>query len=268
MIVAETIRANEIDGATLLVLGEDEVVTLATSALDKKKLLGAFRELANDLGETRSVNDAGGSPEMRVAASPLRVSTRGWMDGVPSASPTSTERLPPVQGALPESPSSVSDDAEVRRLGLALSEAMEEVRLLLVSFLFDAENQANTVYGPQPLIFEAQAASAREPVSFYATFHSKRSCDGCARFSRTRPRKFWRKSRRWWQVLYRRRRQASSSSVVVVVVRRRHQSLLLSSSSSSSLVVVVSRRRRQASSSSGVVVVVSRRRRRRRRRRR
>mmetsp|Transcript_26475 Transcript_26475/g.85596 ORF Transcript_26475/g.85596 Transcript_26475/m.85596 type:complete len:559 (+) Transcript_26475:775-2451(+) len=54
--VAKAIRDNELDGATVLAMDEDDVTDLATG-LDRKKLLGGFRELKAALG--REVAEVG-----------------------------------------------------------------------------------------------------------------------------------------------------------------------------------------------------------------
>lgn len=48
-IIAHTIRENELDGATILALEEADVNDLVLSSLERKKLLGVFRELSSTL---------------------------------------------------------------------------------------------------------------------------------------------------------------------------------------------------------------------------
>ncbi|KAH8049321.1 hypothetical protein JL720_15628 [Aureococcus anophagefferens] len=48
--ICDAIRRHEIDGPTLLVLDAGDVAALAEASLDKKKLVGAFRELEAHLG--------------------------------------------------------------------------------------------------------------------------------------------------------------------------------------------------------------------------
>lgn len=48
-IIAHTIRENELDGATILALEESDVNDLVLSTLERKKLLGVFRELTSTL---------------------------------------------------------------------------------------------------------------------------------------------------------------------------------------------------------------------------
>lgn len=48
-IISQTIRENELDGATILALEESDVNDLVVSTLERKKLLGVFRELTSTL---------------------------------------------------------------------------------------------------------------------------------------------------------------------------------------------------------------------------
>ena len=55
--------------------------------------------------------------------------------------------------------------AAIERFGLELKQGMSELRALLVSFLFNPANQEDDpTYGKRPLLYQKEAAAARQPV--------------------------------------------------------------------------------------------------------
>lgn len=131
--IAETIRDNELDGATILSLDENDVKDLGKTGLDQKKLLGIFRETIGSL---------------------------------PSPTPTKKTRIV-FRGAEYDAAWERLNESErelATSLGREIEARIRAIEDLLASYLLDPKNQTrHPRYGQRPMLHEAKRQAERQP---------------------------------------------------------------------------------------------------------
>ncbi|KAH8053479.1 hypothetical protein JL720_14688 [Aureococcus anophagefferens] len=160
--ICDAIRRHEIDGPTLLVLDAGDVAALAEASLDKKKLVGAFRELEAHLGARRRQRRAAATA-VHASASPRPATPRRAAAAPAPAAAAPRRRFADRAHDAAWAALNGIQRREMERLADALAARLAAVEDAVAAFLLDPSNQRpHERYGRQPLCYQPEAA-AREP---------------------------------------------------------------------------------------------------------